>query len=47
LQTPVALLLITSFVLGALAGLLAASVLLYKAFRKNKRLQRQYTKHIG
>jgi|GEM_PF-5210131 len=46
-EMPVELLLIVSFILGAFAGLLAASVLLFKAFRKNKRLQRQYTQHIG
>jgi len=46
-QVPVELVVIASFVVGALAGLLAASLLLYKASRKNKRLQRQYTQHIG
>lgn len=46
-QLPVELLVIVSFVLGAFSGLLAASVLLYRAYAKQRQLMRQYTRHIG
>lgn len=44
---PVELLVISTFVLGALSGLLAASYLLYRMYRRNRLLLRQYAKHLG
>lgn len=44
---PVELLVISTFVLGALSGLLAASLLLYRSYRRNRLLMRQYAKHLG
>lgn len=46
-QLPVELLVVSTFVLGAFSGLLAASLLLYRAHRRNRLLMRQYAKHMG
>lgn len=43
----VELLVLASFILGGIAGLLSASFLLFLSYRKNKRLLRQYHQHMG
>lgn len=46
-QIGVELSIIVSFILGGLVGLLSASLLLFRSYRKNKRLSKQYTQHLG